>query len=363
MPVYNTPEKYLREAIVSAVNQDFMNFEVILVDDGSTDKSGDICDQYKDYNVKIIHKKNGGKNSARQLGVKTASGKYICFMDSDDLVEPNYISELYRVLVENNSEIAWCSFDSYDLKGFRKTEATKYGRFKYLKITTGEEMIEHFLFGKTSVHTPRIAHNVYGTLASKKFWETINWDFCNIRVGQDYLELLLMISNTLYFNNMKNKKNKNFGVVYNKVLYHYRQRKGSTMTNMGKSVKKIVDDALNLGNKRNQLYKKIIDQNPTLPKDLPKRADQNYILNLLFRFCDLVDSGVEYQRLYICFNELLKERLKNNQIITLGFPSGFTFALLVLKFGGIRLFKISWILARLLKIVHPSMSNEKYLFD
>lgn len=85
IPVYNV-EKYLPECVNSVLNQDFYDYEVILVDDGSTDSSGNICDEYaKEYsNIKVIHKENGGLSDARNFGIKEAKGEYLMFLDSDD---------------------------------------------------------------------------------------------------------------------------------------------------------------------------------------------------------------------------------------------------------------------------------------
>ena len=87
VPVYNV-ENYLSRCISSIIKQSYKNFELILVDDGSTDKSGAICDIFaeKDGRIKALHKINEGVSSARNYGIKQACGKYICFVDSDDYV-------------------------------------------------------------------------------------------------------------------------------------------------------------------------------------------------------------------------------------------------------------------------------------
>ena len=95
VPVYKV-EKYLDRCICSILNQTFSDFELILIDDGSPDNSGAICDQYaaKDNRVRVIHKENGGVSSARNAGLNAAQGTYIAFVDSDDEVAPNYIELL-----------------------------------------------------------------------------------------------------------------------------------------------------------------------------------------------------------------------------------------------------------------------------
>ncbi len=95
VPVYNT-EKYLDECVQSILNQIFTDFELLLIDDGSTDQSGAICDTYalQDKRVKVFHKENGGVSSARNMGLDEARGEWIVFVDSDDWVANSYFSEL-----------------------------------------------------------------------------------------------------------------------------------------------------------------------------------------------------------------------------------------------------------------------------
>ena len=103
VPIYNV-EKYLTKCIESIINQTYKNLEIILVDDGSPDKSPIICDEYakKDNRIKVIHKKNGGLSDARNYGMSLATGEYISFIDSDDYVTDDYIMTLYS-LIENMS--------------------------------------------------------------------------------------------------------------------------------------------------------------------------------------------------------------------------------------------------------------------
>lgn len=106
MPVYNS-EKYLSKAIDSVLFQDFDSFELILVDDGSPDQSGLICDSYQERynNVKVIHKKNGGICSARNAGIDAASGEYIGFCDNDDLYLADLIKDNYNLAKSNHIDL------------------------------------------------------------------------------------------------------------------------------------------------------------------------------------------------------------------------------------------------------------------
>ena len=107
VPVYKV-EKYLRRCIDSVLNQTYKNIEVILVDDGSPDKCGKICDEYAKDNkrVKVFHKKNGGLSDARNYGLKKAQGQYIYFLDSDDWIETNTIAILAEKIIKTKADIA-----------------------------------------------------------------------------------------------------------------------------------------------------------------------------------------------------------------------------------------------------------------
>lgn len=111
IPIYNV-EKYLHKCICSVLTQTYQNMEIILVDDGSMDSSGIICDEYikKDRRVKVIHKKNGGLSDARNAGIDVATGEYLCFIDSDDFIHKQYVEILYDILMKNDADIAVCNF-------------------------------------------------------------------------------------------------------------------------------------------------------------------------------------------------------------------------------------------------------------
>lgn len=109
VPVYNV-EKYLHQCVDSILAQTFTDFELILVDDGSPDSCGMICDTYanQDLRVRVVHQENGGISAARNTGLDMAKGKYIVFVDSDDYVSKDYLEKLYSCLVHNNADISIC---------------------------------------------------------------------------------------------------------------------------------------------------------------------------------------------------------------------------------------------------------------
>lgn len=111
IPVFNV-EQYLPICIESILRQTFSNIEIILVDDGSTDRSGDICEEYRksDTRIKVIHKSNGGLVSARKAGFSQSTGEYILHVDSDDWVEIFHVEKLYEAAVAHNADIVGCNY-------------------------------------------------------------------------------------------------------------------------------------------------------------------------------------------------------------------------------------------------------------
>jgi glycosyltransferase involved in cell wall biosynthesis len=107
IPCYNA-EFSLEKCLKSVIEQDYPTLEIIIIDDGSTDNSSKIYEEFqrKDQRIKIIKQENAGVANARNKGIKIANGEYLCFVDSDDWVEKNYCSELYRLLISENADIS-----------------------------------------------------------------------------------------------------------------------------------------------------------------------------------------------------------------------------------------------------------------
>lgn len=112
VPVYKV-EKYLNKCIDSIINQTYKNLEIILIDDGSPDNCGKICDEYakKDKRINVMHKENGGVSSARNAGISSAQGKWISFIDADDWVEANFLEVMYKTALKNSADIALCGYN------------------------------------------------------------------------------------------------------------------------------------------------------------------------------------------------------------------------------------------------------------
>ena len=112
VPVYKVLENYLRKCIESCINQTLRDIEIILVDDGSPDNCGKICEEYaeNDKRINVIHKKNGGLSSARNAGFLASSGKWIMFVDGDDWIDNNMCEVMYKEGVRKNVELVICNY-------------------------------------------------------------------------------------------------------------------------------------------------------------------------------------------------------------------------------------------------------------
>ena len=132
IPVYNV-EKYLKRCLDSVINQTYKNLEIILIDDGSTDKSGNICDEYaaKDKRIIVIHKENGGLSDARNKGLDICTGDYISFIDSDDWIENGF----YEYVVNNVKDNDLLIFDYYITNG----KNSKWIKYKNTEVELSKE--------------------------------------------------------------------------------------------------------------------------------------------------------------------------------------------------------------------------------
>lgn len=259
VPVYNV-ENYLKKCINSIINQTFKNLEIILVDDGSSDRSGDICDEYckLDKRIKVIHKKNGGLSSARNIGIDNATGTYISFIDSDDWIEENLYehcislfrekvdiinfgiqrnysdgsfsdkkSDEYKLLNNKEAVISLNTFRNVDVSSCNKI----YRRSLFNKIRFPEGklcedcyiMYKIFLKANRIVITPFIGYHYFKRIGSITQNKNVNMDFIYahyeqmIYLDKNYPDLAvigessyafsnLTVYNTIIAKNIKNKK-------------------------------------------------------------------------------------------------------------------------------------------------------------
>lgn len=137
VPVYNV-EKYLDNCVNSLVNQTYKNLEIILVDDGSSDKSPQICDKWKqqDSRIKVIHKENGGASSARNAGLDAAVGDYIGFVDSDDYIDFDMYEIMLKQIMDNHADAASCAIVRENPDGSVEMWGSKQARLNILDNTS-----------------------------------------------------------------------------------------------------------------------------------------------------------------------------------------------------------------------------------
>lgn len=144
VPVYKV-EKYLNKCVDSIVKQTFTDTEIILVDDGSPDNCGKMCDDWsqRDSRIRVIHKENGGLSDARNRGIQESSGEYIIFIDSDDFIEPKMLEVLYGLATENDADVSVCGiFNCYKSKKTPQCEMLE----KY--VFSGVEALKEYFIGK-----------------------------------------------------------------------------------------------------------------------------------------------------------------------------------------------------------------------
>lgn len=141
VPVYNV-EKYLERCVKSIAAQTYKDLEILLIDDGSTDKSGEMCDEFlqTDSRIKVFHKQNGGLSDARNYGIEHSAGEFISFVDSDDYIDEKMLETLHRLITENDADLAVCSaMDVFE--GKEVTQVKEIKEFNLNKVESYKYML------------------------------------------------------------------------------------------------------------------------------------------------------------------------------------------------------------------------------
>ena len=148
VPVYKV-EPYLNKCVDSIINQTYKNIEIILVDDGSPDNCGKICDDYtkKDSRIKVIHKKNGGLSDARNYGIEASIGDYIMFVDSDDYISANMCEILLKTAKKYNADIINCNFE--EVFSNAESRINRQAVNKNEEVFSNLDMLKTFFFNYT----------------------------------------------------------------------------------------------------------------------------------------------------------------------------------------------------------------------
>lgn len=184
IPVYNK-ENYIHKCLDSVLNQSYSNLEIVLVDDGSKDNSGQILDDYakKDSRIKVFYIKNGGVYAARNFGLGKSIGDYVTFIDADDTIENNYVETLFCELQKNDCDIAQCNYSNV-----HNEVKTPVGETGEVLVQSSEEAIAYIMQGKKYVV------GLWPKLYKKKLF--INIPHCeNIKVNEDYLVNFIAFQN------------------------------------------------------------------------------------------------------------------------------------------------------------------------
>ena len=214
VPIYGV-EKYLKKAIESIQNQTYKNLEIILVDDESKDNCGAICEEYakKDSRIKVIHKKNGGQASARNAGLKIATGEYINFFDPDDYLEPTFFEYLMKLANKYNADITECSFRKF-YENTGKEEYT-FPQDEIEEIVTDNMGALNRLFSENwNIYLNAII--TWNKIYKKEILDKVK--FSEVRIYEEFGTVYKMLYECKRF------------VTSNKSLYTYLQRDGSTLT-------------------------------------------------------------------------------------------------------------------------------------
>lgn len=247
IPVYNV-EEYLSKCLDSILEQSFQEYEVILVDDGSTDKSGLICDEYTkiDNRITVIHKTNGGVTSARKTGFEASHGTFIANIDSDDWLDPNHLLYLYQAIIDNNADIAQSGYYINSIKEERKYDNKP-------KTETISDVIADCLEGK--IHS-----GLWCKLINRKLYEKDDFLFPPCDFTDDLHTSISLLLNA-----------KKYCYVPS-ATYHYRMNDNSLTheNTMNKRFRKYRESMTNL----TDIYQRLkIKENPIYKESLMKRVN------------------------------------------------------------------------------------------
>lgn len=206
VPVYKV-EEYLDQCVSSIVNQTYQNLEILLVDDGSPDGCPAMCDRWaeKDSRIKVIHKENGGLSDARNAGLKIATGEYVAFVDSDDMISDDMLESLYNALYDTKADIAECDYVCFEDNLPHSKDCTN----TQITIFSAEEALKMLLE----------KHDLYCVVWNKLYRRQLfnNLSFATGKLHED-----------VFFTYQAFGKSKSV-VKINQQMYYYRQRKDSIM--------------------------------------------------------------------------------------------------------------------------------------
>ncbi len=210
VPVYKV-EQFIHECVDSIIDQTYNHLEIILVNDGSPDSCGEICEEYakQDYRIVVVHKENGGLSSARNAGLDICKGEYIAFIDSDDVIHPQFVELLYANIKEG--DLAFCEMLSFDSHvDIEKVKVENFSR----KIFDNKELLSKIITFKA----PNVAV-AWNKLYHRKLWNTTRYPTGKIHEDEFVIHEILDQCKEIVFIDAK--------------LYYYRKREESIMSSAG----------------------------------------------------------------------------------------------------------------------------------
>lgn len=303
VPIYSIPELYLRQCIESCINQTVGDLEVLLVDDGSPDNCGQICDEYanKDKRLKVIHKKNGGLVSARNTGFEAASGEWMTYLDGDDWLSSDFVEKIKKVLSKYREldMVFFCAAQEYD----NKTISNKWDWSQYQngKIYSREENIRlssYVLNYKSGISD--VWAKVYRTQWCKK--KQLLHDY-RLKQGEESVDFV-----------MRAFYHADYTLFINDCLYHYRYNDNSISKRVDEHNAKCISDCMLVINEfiesipNNELFVKEFSlRNAYVILSIAMHTYFNPRFNMPFkerkkRFDDLLEN-----------NSLFSSAIKNNE--------------------------------------------------
>lgn len=230
VPVYNENSKYLDDCVFSICNQSYKNLEIVLVDDGSSDSCSENCDVYgkADQRIKVIHKENGGSQSARRTGIEKATGEYVAFVDSDDWVELELYQKMAEIIVKEQPDMLMASNYYRNYTDGTALNATDNKREGFWLNTEFEAEVFPYFIRTEKYFDTEFPAAMWACLFKKDFaLETAKKISDNIKVAEDYAFLMIALL-----------KAKSFAAISYRG-YHYRSNANSK-THIIKNVKDLI---------------------------------------------------------------------------------------------------------------------------
>ncbi len=259
VPVYRV-EEYLSKCIESVLNQTYHDFELILVNDGSPDNSGKICDEYakKDSRIKVIHKENGGPASCVNRGIKESTGEYITFSDSDDWLEPDYLKELYNGIYDNNCDMAICDYKKVYAQKEINVNSCKISEGISNKRTIKNDILPFIITEQSKNESSLIAHSRCAKIFKREllinnfkyFREDVRW-------GEDFLMTLSCLCDCEKINYLKGLYLYNYRFNHNSLTQSYNKTYFKEYYELTKHLKTIAEEK-NIS-ENNQIYYQYIN--------------------------------------------------------------------------------------------------------